>query len=163
MTELSEIVVLNDNDKSITLRIRDKKTQVDTESITIRKGINSIYTKPVVANSGIFVTVGNIGVGKSTIQNFIKNSNIFDNCVNEPVEKFTLLDYYYKEPKIYAYLLQNQILLERFNSITSIKGGSTLIERWLIDDLLIFARNCFDQGNMTEEEYKLHINRNESL
>lgn len=154
----TEITPLADNDEYLQIIVTDKKTGFKTNPIIIRKNVNTMVTRPEICNPGIFVIAGNIGAGKSTLESILKPTNLFSECIPEPVDRFTFLTDFYSDPKRFGYTLQNQVFLERMKSIINIKSGSVLIERWVHDDIQIFAQNCVNNGTMTEKEFDLHKN-----
>ena len=150
------ITPIEDNENYLQIIVTDNTTGFKTNPISIRKNVNTSITKPEICNPGIFVVAGNIGAGKSTLEEIIKPTNLFTECIPEPVNKFTYLDDFYKDPTRYSYTLQHQVFIERMKSIINLKSASVLIERWVHDDIQIFAQNCVNNGTMTEKEFNLH-------
>ena len=115
----------------------------------------------------IFVE-GNIGTGKSTFLKMIEEYH--GDCaqvIYEPVDVWTsfkdsegrnILDFFYSDPKRYAYMFQNLAFISR---IETLKGINTtkkfvFIERSIWSDKNVFAQNCHSNGVMTDLEYKLY-------
>lgn len=71
---------------------------------------------------------GNIGVGKSSVLIHLANSYNY-NCLQEPVEEWTLLDRFYHDRKKYAVPLQFQILTSQFRQYQNFKKPLTIVER----------------------------------
>ncbi len=121
-------------------------------------------TKPYV-----FFIEGNIGTGKSTFLKMIENMK--DNryqVIYEPVDTWTsftdssgknILQYFYDDPKRFAYTFQNTAFISRVEKLKEIDESkkAVFIERSIWSDKHIFAKNCFESGTMSEIEYKLYL------
>lgn len=113
----------------------------------------------------LFFVEGNIGSGKSTLLRIIKNYLNIE-VVPESVEhwqsisqsKENLLDYFYKDPKRWAYTFQTYAFLTRtLEQEKSIKSHDRLIlERSIYADRYCFAKVCFELGYMSEFEWQLY-------
>lgn len=115
----------------------------------------------------IFVE-GNIGTGKSTFLKMIEEHH--SGCaqvIYEPVDVWTsfkdnegknLLDYFYSDPKRYAYMFQNLAFISRIETLKAIdnKKKFVFIERSIWSDKNVFAQNCYSNGVMTDLEFKLY-------
>lgn len=115
----------------------------------------------------IFVE-GNIGTGKSTFLKMIEEHH--GDCaqvIYEPVDVWTsfkdsegknILDFFYSDPKRYAYMFQNLAFISRIETLKSIDTSKKLvfIERSIWSDKYVFAQNCHSNGVMTDLEYKLY-------
>lgn len=96
------------------------------------------------------VLEGNIGSGKSTILNEL---SVPINKQFEPVEKFTLLEAYYKEPFRYANALQIQVAevhLEVENALTQ----PTVFERTIETSIHIFSSMALDDKMITDTQFE---------
>ena len=96
------------------------------------------------------VLEGNIGSGKSTILNEL---SIPINKQFEPVEKFTLLESYYKDPFRYANDLQVQVAdvhLEVENALTQ----PTVFERTIETSIHIFSSMAYDDKMISESQFE---------
>ena len=96
------------------------------------------------------VIEGNIGAGKTTILNSI-SSNF--NKQFEPVEKFTILESFYKDPFKYANDLQIQVAdvhleVEKTHSIP------TIFERTIETSINIFAKMALDDKMITSSQFE---------
>jgi deoxyadenosine/deoxycytidine kinase len=106
------------------------------------------------------VLEGNIGSGKSTILNEL---SIPINKQFEPVEKFTLLESYYKDPFRYANDLQVQVAnvhLEVENALNQ----PTVFERTIETSIHIFSSMAYDDNMISKSQFEnLKVKLNESV
>jgi deoxycitidine kinase len=116
-----------------------------------------------------FIIDGNIGSGKSTIVNKIKEAtgeNV--KVVPEPVDLWlsiknsedNLLSLFYKDPHRYAYTFQTVVFKTRIQSLLSAfqesRTDTVFSERSIWTDKYVFAKACYNNGLMNEVEYKAH-------
>lgn len=117
----------------------------------------------------IFFVEGNIGTGKSTLLSQIKKHDTAGRyqVIYEPVDIWTsftdstgsnILEYFYKDTKRYAYAFQNLAFISRIEKIDEIDYTKehVFIERSVWSDSNVFARNCYEQGTLSEIEYLLY-------
>lgn len=93
---------------------------------------------------------GNIGSGKSTILTEM-NPTLIEKQF-EPVDKYTLLEDFYKDPFKWAYDLQNQVLdlnLEIEKKLTK----PTLFERTVESSIHIFSSMACDDKMITRDQF----------
>jgi deoxyadenosine/deoxycytidine kinase len=114
-----------------------------------------------------FVLEGNIGAGKSTFLNMLKDT-IGIEILFEPTAKWqdvggsgNLLDLFYKDTKRWAYTFQSYAFITRVEDVirarTSGKKDDILIsERSVYCDRFCFAKNCFEDSNMTALEWQIY-------
>lgn len=117
----------------------------------------------------LFFVEGNIGTGKST---FLKMIETYygdrAQVIYEPVDVWTsfidsegknILEYFYKDPKRFAYTFQNLAFISRVETLKTIDKTKefVFIERSIWSDKFVFAENCFQTKMMTELEYKLYL------
>lgn len=69
---------------------------------------------------------GTIGAGKSSLMKRLAHRFV---CFPEPVAEWTLLASYYRQPAVYAFPLQLQILLSQFQQHQRFPEGLVLVER----------------------------------
>ncbi len=113
-----------------------------------------------------FVVEGNIGSGKST---FLKMLNQYLNIqiVFEPLEQWQnviegedLLDYFYTDPKRWAYTFQSYAFVSRVMTQQSYARTNPyavqVLERSVFSDRYCFALNCYELGYMSALEWKLY-------
>lgn len=111
---------------------------------------------------------GNIGVGKSTILDIIKeklNTQLF-NFIKEPVDTWigikdtngiNALEHFYKDPKKYAFNLQVLAFITRLNQLQLAQRRDNeviITERSLQEDKYVFAEHLFEAGFISEIEMK---------
>lgn len=89
---------------------------------------------------------GNIGAGKSELINCLILKG--HHAEFEPLEKWTLLDKFYRDPKKYAFHLQEQIL----NSYEPLQN-STFLERGPLSALHVFAKIAHSHTHITNDQY----------
>lgn len=118
-------------------------------------------------NPLIIFVEGNIGCGKSTFLNQIKDHIPNVQCIQEPLDKWTklcdrsgknILQYFYDDMKKYTYPFQSFAFLSRVMLLDKIDKTKQIvfIERSVFSDKNIFAKNCLDNGTMTEIEWNLY-------
>lgn len=117
----------------------------------------------------IYFVEGNIGTGKSTFLNMIESlHNEKYQVIYEPVDVWTnfkdtsgknILQYFYEDPKRFAYTFQNTAFVSRVEKLREIDKTkeAVFIERSIWSDKNVFAKNCFESGMMSEIEYMLYL------
>jgi deoxyadenosine/deoxycytidine kinase len=117
----------------------------------------------------IYFVEGNIGTGKSTFLKMVEAQNN-DNyqVIYEPVDVWTnfkdssgknILQYFYEDPKRYAYTFQNTAFVSRVEKLKEIDDTkeAVFIERSIWSDKNVFAKNCFESGMMSQIEHMLYL------
>lgn len=110
---------------------------------------------------------GNIGTGKSTFLEFLKNNLGNNNCsyIQEPVDQWialkdsqgkNILEYFYEDQDKWSFAFQMNSFISRIKKIEDHKKEINLIERSVYTDRYCFALNCFNEGKMTEIEYNIY-------
>ena len=116
---------------------------------------------------------GNIGSGKSTIIDYLKenykNKNII--FLPEPVNEWenikdkdnnTILQKFYDNQKKYSFAFQIMAYISRLNLLReTIKNNPDKIilsERSLFTDKYVFAKMLYDSGNMEDVEFQIYNN-----
>jgi deoxyadenosine/deoxycytidine kinase len=123
---------------------------------------------------------GDIGAGKSTLIQYLKERNPTWNFIDEPVGTWTslktdegenLLELFYKDQKRYSYTFQNCALLSRAMNIQNtietwqkncmvnpaLAAHNVFItERCLETDYFVFAKMLRDDGKMNKMEWDLY-------
>jgi len=117
----------------------------------------------------IYFVEGNIGTGKSTFLKMIENLNNPEyQVIYEPVDVWTkfkdstgknILQYFYEDPKRFAYTFQNTAFVSRVEKLKEIDPTkkAIFIERSIWSDKNIFAKNCAQSGMMSEIEHMLYL------
>lgn len=110
---------------------------------------------------------GNIGSGKTTLFNKLKNDCIFDNFyfADEPLadwEKITdsagknILEYFYSDSTKYSTIFQLTAYLTRVQNFEQSNKPHVITERSLLTDRDVFSQMLFDDGKINEIEYKIY-------
>ena len=121
-----------------------------------------------------FISIeGNIGAGKSTIVNLLKekfsnNSDII--FLEEPISEWndikdlegnTILTKFYEDQKSYSFSFQMMAYISRLNMIKNIikenKYKIIITERCLNTDRFVFAKMLYDSKNINEIEYNIYL------
>jgi deoxynucleoside kinase len=106
---------------------------------------------------------GNIGAGKSTFLNFIKD-NFECNVSQEPVKEWmsladgdeNILDKFYKDIPRWSFAFQMNCFISRSHQTKNMPNNQlNFIERSIYSDK-IFATNCFQNGNMNPIEMEIY-------
>lgn len=115
----------------------------------------------------VFFIEGNIGTGKSTFLSLVEKHYPQFQVIYEPVDVWTslsdasgsnILQYFYDNPKRYAYAFQSLAFISRMEKIGDIDYSkpAVFVERSIWSDSNVFAKNCYMQGTLSEIEYKLY-------
>ncbi len=107
-------------------------------------------------SQGYFLAIaGNIGVGKTELTNRL-SAELGWLAYYEPVIQNPYLDMFYADMPRWSFHLQIYFLSERFKAQVEI--GRSLLpfiqDRTIYEDAEIFARTLFEQGSMTEVDYR---------
>jgi deoxyadenosine/deoxycytidine kinase len=115
----------------------------------------------------LIVLEGNIGAGKSTLLKLIK-AHLPVSIIPEPTDKWqktdhedNLLDMFYKETARWAYTFQSYAFLTRVQStMAHMKANPDsnlfILERSVYCDRFCFAKNCYENGSMTQLEWNIY-------
>ena len=131
--------------------------------------INAINYHKTKKNKILVSIEGNIGVGKTSLMNLLKNSNLNAEFIYEPVDEWLaikddngkdLLQTFYDDKKRWAYTFQNVAYITRMMSIIDkIKNSSKkyiIIDRSLQADLNTFAKMLYDDQFLTSIEWNAY-------
>ena len=114
---------------------------------------------------------GNIGSGKSTMVEYLKQHFKYDPTVcflQEPVDiwntitdnnNINIIENYYKDQKKYAFQFQMMAYISRISLLRdAIKKDYKIIvtERCIFTDANVFAKMLYDEGKIEEIEYKIY-------
>jgi deoxyadenosine/deoxycytidine kinase len=119
----------------------------------------------------IFTIEGNIGSGKSTLIDYLKNSNLHFIFIPEPVDLWneikdstgtTILEKYYQEPERYAFSFQMMAYITRLSVINKAvkaapENSVIIMERSIYTDRHIFAKMLYDSKKILEIEYSIYL------
>ena len=112
---------------------------------------------------------GNIGVGKTTYINILKEN--WENCeiVEEPIEEWnkftdekgeTILNKFYMDKKRWSYSFQNIACITRMTNIENTLRNSNkkyiFLDRSLGTDSNVFEKMLYDSGEINEIEHKMY-------
>jgi len=115
---------------------------------------------------------GNIGSGKSSFLQFMKENNTQDHIyfLQEPVDSWneikddnniTILEKFYKEPKKYAFTFQMMAFISRLSILKRVveskKYKYIITERSLLTDKNVFCKMLHDDGLIEKIEYNIYM------
>jgi deoxyadenosine/deoxycytidine kinase len=124
-----------------------------------------------MCSTKIISVEGNIGSGKSTIVEYLKQNLKDDPTIcflQEPVDIWNtitdkndvnIIENYYKDQKKYAFPFQMMAYISRISLLRdAIKKNYKIIitERCIFTDANVFAKMLYDEGNIEETEYKIY-------
>jgi deoxyadenosine/deoxycytidine kinase len=117
----------------------------------------SLRTKHNIPNDAIIAIAGTVGVGKSTLTEELGKALGFKTAF-EKVEGNPYLADFYDDMKKYSYQLQTYLLAERFKNQKRLfeYGGGVIQDRSIYEDTGIFAKMLYEQGNMSDVDYKTY-------
>jgi len=99
---------------------------------------------------------GNIGAGKTSFIETVRNSNLDIEVVDEPWFDYKdMLEGFYNDPHYWAFPFQLAMLTKRAHNhfVMQMKKGAMLVERTLFADRHVFARAVQTEGYMTEIQF----------
>ena len=110
---------------------------------------------------------GNIGSGKSTLVNKIREKYSHVVIIDEPVEEWasicdtdgtTILEKYYGDQERWAFAFQMMAFITRVRRLSNIPSDKIVItERSVFTDKAIFAKMLYDSKKISEIEYKIYL------
>lgn len=106
------------------------------------------------ANKYFVAIAGNIGVGKSTLTQFVADRLDWEPFF-EAVDDNPYLADFYKDMRTWSFHSQIFFLTRRLRHHRQLldRPNSVVQDRSVYEDAEIFARNLFQQGNMTTRDY----------
>ncbi len=114
----------------------------------------------------MYILEGNIGAGKSTFLNKIKDYIPELEILTEPVNNWTnqifgqsLLENFYKDTSRWAYTLENLAMIHRVKDhieIQNSKNENIVIERSIYSGHYCFSKNSYKNGHLTEIEWEIY-------
>lgn len=118
------------------------------------------YIKNVEENKRdkYFITVaGNVGAGKSTLTRLVGEKLGFETHF-EVVDENPYLAKFYGDQEKWGFHLQLYFLSQRFKQQSEFNKNSlnNIQDRSIYEDVEIFAKNLYDNGKMTEEDYNTY-------
>ncbi|WP_280768149.1 deoxynucleoside kinase [Salipaludibacillus daqingensis] len=105
----------------------------------------------------LITLAGTVGVGKSTLTNVLSETLGFKSAF-EKVDGNPYLEDYYRDFKTWSFHLQMYFLAERFKQQKRMHedGLGYVQDRSIYEDVGIFAKLQYDQGNMTDRDYETY-------
>ncbi len=119
------------------------------------KYINKV-DKPL--NDNRFITVaGNVGAGKSTLTKLVAEKLGFE-AHYEAVDNNPYLENFYEDQEKWGFHLQLYFLSQRFKQQSDLNynGHNNIQDRSIYEDVEIFAKNLYDSGKMSEDDYNTY-------
>ena len=110
------------------------------------------------------VIAGNIGVGKTTLTEFLAKENGWT-AFFEPHESNVFLADFYQDMTRWGFHSQVFFLSQRLKQHHAISQvtGNVIQDRSIYEDAEIFARNLADQGRLPEREYRTYNDLYENI
>jgi deoxyadenosine/deoxycytidine kinase len=100
---------------------------------------------------------GNIGSGKSTLMDSIKEEFKHFHHIQEPVHKWTkLLENFYNDPSKWALPFQIKVLTSQMSSFHEYENKICMVERDPITARYIFWESLYHNKTITPEEYDVY-------
>ena len=113
----------------------------------------------------IFIAIaGNIGTGKTTLTNMLSRRFGWE-AHFEVVADNPYLSDFYQDMSRWSFPLQIFFLNHRFKAHQRVTEGanSAIQDRSIYEDANIFARNLYEQGMMSERDYRNYLDLYESM
>jgi len=131
--------------------------------------MSRFHSSPLREKYGIpanaVITIGGtVGVGKSTFTHALAEQLGFRVSI-EKVDNNPYLGRYYEDLARWGFHLQIFFLAERFKEQKRMfeYGGGFVQDRSIYEDTGIFARMLYEQGNMTEEDFRTYTELFEAM
>lgn len=119
----------------------------------------NLREKYEIPSDSIITVAGTVGVGKSTMTKSLAKALDFKTSF-EQVDENPYLEKFYNDFERWSFHLQIYFLAERFKEQKKIfeYGGGFVQDRSIYEDTGIFAKMHYDNGTMSEEDYKTYHN-----
>ena len=107
---------------------------------------------------------GNIGVGKTTLAKNL-SAELKWKASFESVKDNPYLDDFYKDMRRWSFHLQIYFLASRFRSQKYIldSGINAVQDRTIYEDVEIFAKSLYEQGNISDRDYRTYRDLYENM
>lgn len=118
-----------------------------------------------MSSQKIFIAIaGNIGTGKTTLTNMLSRRFGWE-AHFEVVADNPYLSDFYQDMARWSFPLQIFFLNHRFRAHQRVTEGenSAIQDRSIYEDANIFARNLYEQGMMSERDYRNYLDLYESM
>jgi len=113
----------------------------------------------------MFLLEGNIGAGKTSLGNVLKNSNEFE-FLEEPVDTWregfagNLFEMFYNDMPRWSFTFQIMAFTTRAKTwseiLAKIQGDRVVLERSIYTDRNVFAKNLYASGAMNDSEWQVY-------
>lgn len=116
-----------------------------------------LKTAHKLAPDSLITLAGTVGVGKSTLTRILSEALDFK-AAFEKVDGNPYLEDYYSDFKTWSFHLQMYFLAERFKQQKRMheEGLGYVQDRSIYEDVGIFARLQYDEGNMSRRDYETY-------
>ncbi|MBT5271323.1 MAG: deoxynucleoside kinase [Candidatus Marinimicrobia bacterium] len=128
--------------------------------------VNMIKTSVSSTNNrSMFLLEGNIGAGKTSLGNILKNSNEFE-FLEEPVDTWregfagNLFEMFYTDMPRWSFTFQIMAFTTRAKTwseiLKQVQGDRVVLERSIYTDRNVFAKNLYAGGAMNDSEWQVY-------
>ena len=126
----------------------------------------STKEKPERKTPHIVYIEGNISCGKTTVIELLRQQGY--NVFEEPIDDWhqytengkNMLELFYTDMKKYGFGFEFVVLMSRYKqllrALSVVDNGIVIVERSLLTDRKIFARNLFIEGTISQLEWKIY-------
>lgn len=117
-----------------------------------------------IPNNAIITVAGTVGVGKSTMTNYLAQALNFRTSF-EKVDTNPYLDKFYADFERWSFHLQIYFLAERFKEQKRMfeYGGGFIQDRSIYEDTGIFAKMHYEKGTMSPVDYETYTSLFEAM
>ncbi|MBD7939726.1 MULTISPECIES: deoxynucleoside kinase [Cytobacillus] len=117
-----------------------------------------------IPNNAIITVAGTVGVGKSTMTNYLAEALNFRTSF-EKVDTNPYLDKFYADFERWSFHLQIYFLAERFKEQKRMfeYGGGFIQDRSIYEDTGIFAKMHYEKGTMSPVDYETYTSLFEAM
>jgi len=119
--------------------------------------ITNGHLRPAPRDYQFITVIGNVGAGKSTLTRALSEKLGYD-ASYECVANNPYLSDFYADQAAWGFHLQICFLGQRYRDIRSIQeaGRDHMQDRSIYEDVEIFARALYENGKMTERDYRTY-------
>ncbi len=120
---------------------------------------------PSVNMRTMYLLEGNIGAGKTSLGNVLKNSNKFE-FLEEPVDTWrkgfagNLFEMFYSDMPRWSFTFQIMAFTTRAKTwseiLEKVQGDQVVLERSIYTDRNVFAKNLYAGGHMNDSEWQVY-------
>lgn len=116
-------------------------------------------------NRSMYLLEGNIGAGKTSLGNILKQSSVFE-FLEEPVDTWregfagNLFEMFYTDMPRWSFTFQVMAFTTRAKTwseiLAKVKGDRVVLERSIYTDRNVFAKNLYAGGAMNDSEWQVY-------